>query len=89
MKKLQSSAGYEYAITPVPPPPPHFSNRKLGRMTIIHTPWGAGIHAVLAVLGFIYHRNILHTGGIPDLHPLAVGPGLVGLVEPCVSVLFF
>lgn len=54
-------------------------------MTIIHTPWSAVIHAGLAVLGYYYHRNVLHTGGVPGLHPLAVGPGLVGLVEPCVS----
>lgn len=58
-------------------------------MTIIHTPWSAVIHAGLAVLGYCHHRQILHTGGIPGLHPLAVGPGLVGLVEPCVSGLSF
>eukprot|EP00903_Cladosiphon_okamuranus_P014556 g13502.t1 len=60
------------------------ARRKLGQMTIIHTPWSAVIHAGLAVLGYYHHRNVLHTVGVPGLHPLAVGPGLVGLVEPCV-----
>ncbi len=54
-------------------------------MTVVHTPWSAAIHAGLTVLGYYYHRDVLHTGGIPGLHPLAVGPGVVGLVEPCVS----
>lgn len=58
-------------------------------MTIIHTPWSAVIHAGLTGLGFYYHRNVLHTAGIPGLHPLAVGPGIVGLVEPCVSIFFW
>jgi len=54
-------------------------------MTVVHTPWSAAIHAGLTVLGYYYHRTVLHTVGIPGLHPLAVGPGVVGLVEPCVS----
>lgn len=56
-------------------------------MTAVHTPWSALIHAGLTVLGFCYHRNTLHTATMTGFHPLAVGPGLVGLVEPCVSLL--
>lgn len=84
-------AKYKVGTDSNPPPPPrlHFPERKLGQMTIIHTPWSAVIHAGLAILGYSYHRNFLHTAGVPGLHPLAVGPGLVGLVEPCVSVCFF
>ncbi|CAN0143937.1 unnamed protein product, partial [Hapterophycus canaliculatus] len=58
--------------------------RKLKIMTIVHTPWSAAIHAGLTVLGFIHHREILYTAGVKGLHPLAVGPGFVGLVEPLV-----
>lgn len=54
-------------------------------MTIVHTPWSAAIHAGLTVLGFIHHREILYTAGTKGLHPLVVGPGFVGLVEPLVS----
>ena len=60
--------------------------RKLGLMTAKHTPWSAILHAGLTVLGFYLHRDALHTAGVTGFHPLAVGPGPVGLVEPCVSV---
>lgn len=54
-------------------------------MTIVHTPWSAVIHAGLTILGYCCHRSVLYTAEIPGLHPLAVGPGAVGLVEPVVS----
>ncbi|CAM9240792.1 unnamed protein product [Ectocarpus sp. 12 AP-2014] len=60
------------------------ARRKLGQMTIVHTPWSAVIHAGLTILGYCCHRNVLYTAEIPGLHPLAVGPGAVGLVEPVV-----
>ncbi|CBN73938.1 expressed unknown protein [Ectocarpus siliculosus] len=60
------------------------ARRKLGQMTIVHTPWSAVIHAGLTILGYYCHRSALYTAEIPGLHPLAVGPGAVGLVEPVV-----
>ncbi|CAB1100902.1 unnamed protein product [Ectocarpus sp. CCAP 1310/34] len=60
------------------------ARRKLGQMTIVHTPWSAVIHAGLTILGYCCHRNVLYTAEVPGLHPLAVGPGAVGLVEPVV-----
>lgn len=54
-------------------------------MTAVHTPWSALIHAGLTVLGFCYHREVLHTAGAVGFHPFLVGPGLVGTVEPLVS----
>lgn len=56
-------------------------------MTAVHTPWSAIIHAGLTVLGFCFHRDALHTASVAGFHPLAVGPGLVGFVEPCVSLI--
>eukprot|EP00903_Cladosiphon_okamuranus_P014554 g13500.t2 len=58
--------------------------RKLGLMTAVHTPWSAIVHAGLAILGFYCHRDALHTAGLTGFHPLVMGPGPVGLVEPCV-----
>lgn len=54
-------------------------------MTIIHTPWTAVIHIILTAVGFYFHRSVLSTKGVLGLHPFAVGPGAVGLVEPFVS----
>lgn len=65
---------------------PSRPERKLGLLTAVHTPWSAILHAGLTILGFYCHRNALHTAGITGFHPLAVGPGPVGLVEPCVSL---
>ncbi|CAB1103414.1 unnamed protein product [Ectocarpus sp. CCAP 1310/34] len=60
--------------------------RKLGLMTAVHTPWSGLIQAGLTVLGFSYHRHTLHTASVTGFHPLVVGPGAVGLVEPLVRV---
>ncbi|CBN73940.1 expressed unknown protein [Ectocarpus siliculosus] len=60
--------------------------RKLGLMTAVHTPWSGMIQAGLTVLGFYYHRHTLHTASVTGFHPLVVGPGVVGLVEPLVRV---
>ncbi|CAN0496278.1 unnamed protein product, partial [Ectocarpus sp. 12 AP-2014] len=60
--------------------------RKLGLMTAVHTPWSGLIQAGLTVLGFNYHRHTLHTASATGFHPLVVGPGAVGLVEPLVRV---
>ncbi|CAM9448300.1 unnamed protein product [Pylaiella littoralis] len=71
----------DYIITATEP-----VRRKLGLMTVVHTPWSAVIHAGLTVLGYCYHRDALQAATtVAGLHPLAVGPGAVGLVEPCVQ----
>lgn len=72
-----------------PPRPPALVRRKLGLMTAVHTPWSGLIQAGLTVLGFYYHRHTLHTASVTGFHPLVVGPGAVGLVEPLVSFFIF
>lgn len=73
-------------LLPPPSSAPAKYTSKLGLMTAVHTPWSALLQAGLTVLGFCYHRNALHTAGVTGFHPLVVGPGVVGLVEPCVSL---